>query len=547
MSRVGRENSTASISKGSVKSQRSGDGKGRPGSKLSVMSMSKRDMGSLLTLDELEDDFANPAIPAPRPPLKDIKFGMPFLHTSDPETWNKLCIAMEDFVDLCEEWKLSNPADLANAIQRIRSVTGQATEGMIAFKRAVAMLKERGVCEVVAFCGPSIVALTRLVMQLPLLFPQESYPEGLPLLLKGTTNQVFLSRRQIGALLAATLFAALPTAEARKHRKMQEPLDFEFGGVYDLEVQKSLCLVCYLSRIATASEEFLDQVVSFGRRFEAPVLHDYWMQVDKPLFKAHVQEGPLDVSHMSLQANFTNETIGGGVLEGCYGQEEIRFTICPELLVARLFCDGMGTNEAVFIAGVRQYSCYSGKDREFTFEGPFLEEPWGMPDKENRCGAHIAIMDPLLFPGKAQYEPGNVVRECLKSYVACLGDPSEEAGERRESFASGNWGCGMWGGDPQLKFLMQWLVASANQRELVYHPFGDERMEELQDIIDKVWDSGARVGDLYKLLHGHRKKRGVFAGVQKNIDALLSAGILVSRPREEGEDDEEEQQGSQEE
>ncbi|KFG65504.1 poly(ADP-ribose) glycohydrolase, partial [Toxoplasma gondii RUB] len=32
-----------------------------------------------------------------------------------------------------------------------------------------------------------------------------------------------------------------------------------------------------------------------------------------------------------------------------------------------------------------------------------------------------------------------------------------------------NWGCGVFKGDPQLKFLLQWLAASLVGRRLIYH------------------------------------------------------------------------------
>merc|ERR1712080_419472 len=52
-------------------------------------------------------------------------------------------------------------------------------------------------------------------------------------------------------------------------------------------------------------------------------------------------------------------------------------------------------------------------------------------------------------------------------------------GRRCTGFATGNWGCGVFGGDPQLKSLIQWLAASAMGREMVYHPFGGARVTDL--------------------------------------------------------------------
>lgn len=54
-----------------------------------------------------------------------------------------------------------------------------------------------------------------------------------------------------------------------------------------------------------------------------------------------------------LQVDFANKNVGGGVLGyGCV-QEEIRFVICPELLVSRLFIERLGDQEAVIVTGNR--------------------------------------------------------------------------------------------------------------------------------------------------------------------------------------------------
>lgn len=46
--------------------------------------------------------------------------------------------------------------------------------------------------------------------------------------------------------------------------------------------------------------------------------------------------------------------------------------------------------------------------------------------------------------------------------------------------ATGNWGCGAFKGDPQLKALLQWMAVSSNGRpELKYCTFKDARMEQV--------------------------------------------------------------------
>ena len=46
--------------------------------------------------------------------------------------------------------------------------------------------------------------------------------------------------------------------------------------------------------------------------------------------------------------------------------------------------------------------------------------------------------------------------------------------------ATGNWGCGAFGGDPQLKSMLQWAAVSASGRpEMYYFPYHDKRMEQV--------------------------------------------------------------------
>jgi len=48
---------------------------------------------------------------------------------------------------------------------------------------------------------------------------------------------------------------------------------------------------------------------------------------------------------------------------------------------------------------------------------------------------------------------------------------------RTRPVATGNWGCGVFRGDPELKAIIQWVAASAaGCPVVVYHTFGDRRM-----------------------------------------------------------------------
>ncbi len=73
------------------------------------------------------------------------------------------------------------------------------------------------------------------------------------------------------------------------------------------------------------------------------------------------------------------------------------------------------------------------------------------------------------------------------------------------AIASGNWGCGVFGGDPQLKFILQWMAASqAGQRELHYYTVGNkEQSESIMKMVKWLGRKGVRVGLLKEALKGY--------------------------------------------
>lgn len=52
-----------------------------------------------------------------------------------------------------------------------------------------------------------------------------------------------------------------------------------------------------------------------------------------------------------LQVDFANKYMGGGVLGMGAVQEEIRFLICPEMIVTRLFTECLEKNESLIMKG----------------------------------------------------------------------------------------------------------------------------------------------------------------------------------------------------
>ena len=93
----------------------------------------------------------------------------------------------------------------------------------------------------------------------------------------------------------------------------------------------------------------------------------------------------------------------------------------------------------------------------------------------------------------------------------------------QKPFATGNWGCGCFGGDLQLKALLQWMAASRAGRAMIYYPFGDSRAAGLEEVSARLLAAKTTVGQLGKLLFNAPEEalrdRGAFALVQAAVSA----------------------------
>ncbi|KAG5530345.1 hypothetical protein RHGRI_025324 [Rhododendron griersonianum] len=251
---------------------------------------------------------------------------------------------------------------------------------------------------------------------------------------------------------------------------------------------------------------------------------DYWSKSSIPLCCFKVCRSGLIEDHSceGLEVDFANKYLGGGALNrGCV-QEEIRFMINPELIAGMLLLPSMADNEAIEIVGTERFSNYTGYASSFCYLGDNIDKV--DLDSMGRRRTRIIAIDALCNPGKKQFRLGCLLREINKAFcgffdqsrcqqyqrlfegddscrtqidhnvegpVAMSGDLllrhealslTSESSEGifadrliRSSggkiiqhvdhqdqigIVTGNWGCGAFGGDPELKATIQWLAAS---------------------------------------------------------------------------------------
>ncbi|GAB4858965.1 Poly(ADP-ribose) glycohydrolase 1 [Ancistrocladus abbreviatus] len=76
------------------------------------------------------------------------------------------------------------------------------------------------------------------------------------------------------------------------------------------------------------------------------------------------------------------------------------------------------------------------------------------------------------------------------------------------SVVTGNWGCGAFGGDPEVKTIIQWLAASQALRPFIsYYPFEVAVLQNLDQVSQWILSHKWTVGDLWNLLLEYAAKR----------------------------------------
>lgn len=345
------------------------------------------------------------------------------------------------------------------------------------------------------------------MIRLALLLP-DLVPTAIPLLKQGSNKSISLTQQQVACLLANAFLCTFPRRNTQK-KKSEYSLfpDINFNRLFQSSGQsvreKIKCICNYFRRVCSKMPL---GVLTFQRRYINPKQFVNWSKceavIGRDTVPIHVNsEGTIeDQGRGLLQVDFANKYIGGGVLgHGCV-QEEIRFVINPELLVSKLFTEALKPQEALIMMGSEQFSEYSGYASTFTFAGDFQDET--PRDASGRRECYITAIDALHFVQSShQYREELMLRELNKAYVGYYHPLSTPA----PGVATGNWGCGAFGGDANLKAVLQLLVCCVLNRPLVYYTFGDS---ELRDQIYAMYtflvDNKVKVCEIWRSLKDFR-------------------------------------------
>uniref|UniRef100_A0A3P8SZX9 poly(ADP-ribose) glycohydrolase n=1 Tax=Amphiprion percula TaxID=161767 RepID=A0A3P8SZX9_AMPPE len=294
----------------------------------------------------------------------------------------------------------------------------------------------------------------------------------IPLLKSRMNHSLTLSQEQIACLLANAFFCTFPRRNSRKSEQSIPRKNSE-SGLKSL-VFYSCNKICLFSPIKSLFTQ---------------------------LTRLHITcEGTIeDDGYGMLQVDFANRLVGGGVTGHGLVQEEIRFIINPELIVSRLFTEAMEYNECLIITGTEQYSKYSGYAESYKWKESYKDET-PRDNWQRRC-TEIVAMDALKYRHfLEQFLPEKMTRELNKAYCGFYRNNANS--KHLSAVATGNWGCGAFGGDTRLKALIQFMAAAEAGRDVAYFTFGDAQlMRDVYEMYTFLTKRQVTVGQLYSLLN----------------------------------------------
>ncbi|KAF8566618.1 hypothetical protein P879_04990 [Paragonimus westermani] len=423
------------------------------------------------------------------------------------ENGKKSLIARWSLIEKCLRQRISTPSELQEAVLSYNSRFRTTWNFNVFHNLCADKLLPDGDEE--HFFGQILPILCSLALNLP----------PIPLMRSGCAQSFTFSQLQIASLLANAFFCTFPrrnslgrTSEFANFPAInfssllsvphRHPSSDSSISVLSRKREKVRCLLHYFHRV---TQTLPAGVVTYTRRHlgaQVPNWAESVCSFDQ--LRIHISStGTIEEAGSdTLQVDFANRYLGGGVLNSGCVQEEIMFVLRPELLAACLFMERLDDDETVIVEGVEQYSTSHGYADNFRWAADYRESQAGnQRDEWGRWRTTVVAMDALYFDSsEAQYLPKSILRELNKAYCGFT-DTLEPNRALPSVVATGNWGCGAFRGDTDLKALIQMMACVQAGKALAYYSFGDQDLcTRLYDIYTYLASNKITVGNLWNAL-----------------------------------------------
>lgn len=345
----------------------------------------------------------------------------------------------------------------------------------------------------------------------------------------GREGMVSFTQRQIRYLLANSFLLNVQSVQQTMLKKQGRVFgDLDWTPLYTqtspIATQRLLCQLAYFHQMACHRRDggITDQdneSIFFVRSFLRPhdsvpsstgsnnnngILEPCWLECNQQLSMdtLHIHSNTMeDISEATGFVDFANEDIHIHRMAPSCTQEEVLFSCCPETLVGLLLVERLKPNEAVLITGCRRFSTYRGYMNTFEWTGFTPSQRW-----KNEPAQNLVVIDACT---EHHFSKSMVLRDLGKCYLGFLmsqenppeqptpfpssSSPDEDVDrfankksfqrqqQRTPIISTGNWGCGVFGGNIFLKFCQQWMAATVAAAgggrgiRLEYSTFGNEK------------------------------------------------------------------------
>ncbi|KAG5682957.1 hypothetical protein PVAND_012274 [Polypedilum vanderplanki] len=357
----------------------------------------------------------------------------------------------------------------------------------------------------------------------------------IPLLRQGETKSITMSQEQAATIIANSFLCTWPRRNTTKRdAEFANYPEINFNRLYSSDIQrvaqKLYCILNYFDRIF---KNMPTGVITFSRRSLFFDQLPNWVNNTKTFsnIKYYVSSDErIENTSGMLQVDFANKFIGGGVLGNGLVQEEIRFLINPELIVAKLFTESLGNEESMLITGTEQFNNYYGYSSTFKFAGNFFDQT--EIDEFRRKRTTIVAIDALPYKNNLeQFQETNILRELNKAYTGFY----NEKNQSYQPVASGFWGGGAFGGNQIRCAIIQLMVCRETRRNLAFFTFGDENLKQtIFALFEMLAERGVNIGRVFQILKQYNPSKSstmdlaMFINEKTKIDV---ASVIQIQPK----------------
>ena len=350
--------------------------------------------------------------------------------------------------------------------------------------------------------------ISKLILDMDNFFPNGE----IEILKTSTTNKIILTRLQVALLFILGFFDIFQPYI--KIMNINREYDFEpvFDPNYGPSFAKGRSFINYMTVIGKWLEEnnpILNEKITYLRENKQVDIKNF-ENIQKLCDIEIIEQGSMFNTEAKFCIDFANKYIGGGALSGGCVQEEILFAVEPEAIVSMFLMEVMDDNDAIRIDNLIQYSNYSGYAFSFKYEESAIK------DEQNLIRHNIIAIDAVCsYSGGVDKE--SIKRDLIKAYVGfnLINFDDKDVAKMPKTISSGNWGCGAFGGDYELKFIQQWLAATyAGVEKLYYYTFGRNEMNKIVKYKEEMKSLNA--DDLLKTMMSAKLYKGYVLNIILN-------------------------------